>query len=187
MSIDQNSYITAASCDCPAGKGPSASCKHVARCSELCTSWILCIRKIARISNMHRQVQQWNKPRPKKVDPILVSEFSKRKFDIKKGNKDIFISQSMLSSLVARQLLDWFKDPGSYSKKWTYYLLKNTLDNLLPPCTIANLYMSICSHINVWVYACSFDSLGISSRDLEVDHPLMNAVYCSTIYKNNYN
>ena len=30
MSIDQNCYdITAANCDCPAGKGPSASCKHV--------------------------------------------------------------------------------------------------------------------------------------------------------------
>jgi len=30
MSIDQNSYkITAASCDCPAGKGPSAGHKHV--------------------------------------------------------------------------------------------------------------------------------------------------------------
>jgi len=30
MSIDLNSYdITAASCDCSSGKGPSASCKHV--------------------------------------------------------------------------------------------------------------------------------------------------------------
>ena len=61
-----------ASCDHPAGKGSSASCKHVTR-----------------ISNIHRQVWQRNKPRPKKLDPILVSEFSKRKFDIvKKGNKN---------------------------------------------------------------------------------------------------
>ena len=30
MSIDQNCYdTTAGSCDCPAGKGPSANCKHV--------------------------------------------------------------------------------------------------------------------------------------------------------------
>ena len=95
--------ITAASCDCPASKGSSASCKHVARCSGLCTSWILGIRKVTRISNMHRQAQQRNKPRLKKVDLIPVSEFSKRKFDIvNKRNKDIFIREWMLSKTSVR-------------------------------------------------------------------------------------
>jgi len=39
MSINQNSYdITAANCDCPAGKEPSASSKHVRSCYVLCPS-----------------------------------------------------------------------------------------------------------------------------------------------------
>ena len=55
MCIDQNSYdITTASCDCPAGKGPSASCKHVgALCYalvEFCTSGKL--QEFTRISKI---------------------------------------------------------------------------------------------------------------------------------------
>ena len=94
MSIDQNCYdITAASCDCPAGKGPSASCKHVgALCYalvEFCASG-----KIPDFLTCTDRLQQWNKPRPKKIDPIPVAEFSKRKVDIvKKGNKDLYISE----------------------------------------------------------------------------------------------
>ena len=89
MSIDQSSCdIAAASCDCPAGKGPSASCKHVgALCYalvEFCASG-----KIREFLTCTDRLQQWNKPRPKKIDPIPVAEFSKRKVDIvKKGKKD---------------------------------------------------------------------------------------------------
>ena len=94
MSIDQNSFdITSASCDCPAGKGPSASCKHVgALCYalvEFCASG-----KVPEFLTCTDRLQQWNKPRPKKIDPIPVAEFSKRKVDIaKKGNKDLCISE----------------------------------------------------------------------------------------------
>ena len=94
MSIDQNSFdITSASCDCPAGKGPTASCKHVgALCYalvEFCASG-----KTPEFLTCTDRLQQWNKPRPKKVDPIPVAEFSKRKVDIvKKGNKDFCISE----------------------------------------------------------------------------------------------
>ena len=99
---------------------------------------------------MHRQVQQWNKPQPKKVDPTSF-KISKIKFDIvKKGNKDIFIRESMLSSLVARQLLDWFKDLGSYSTKLIILLTeKQTLDNFVPPYNSKFVYMSTCNYINV--------------------------------------
>ena len=94
MSIDQNSYdITAASCDCPAGKGPSASCKHV---GSLCYALVeFCASgKLPEFLTCTDRLQQWNKPRHKKVDPIPVTEFSKRKVDIvKKGNKDLCISE----------------------------------------------------------------------------------------------
>jgi len=60
----------------------------------------LCIRKICASGKLPEfltctdRLQQWNKPRPKKVDPIPVAEFSKRKVDIvKKGNKDLCISK----------------------------------------------------------------------------------------------
>ena len=94
MSIDKNNFdITSASCDCPAGKGPTASCKHVgALCYalvEFCTSG-----KIPEFLTCTDRLQQWNKPRPKKVDPIPVAEFFKRKVDIvKKGNKGFCISE----------------------------------------------------------------------------------------------
>jgi len=74
MSTDLNSYEkTAPSCDCPAGKGPSASCHHVgALCYalvEFCAS-----EKLPEFLTCTDRLQQWNKPRPKKVDPIQFIE-----------------------------------------------------------------------------------------------------------------
>ena len=73
MSIDQNSYdITAASCNCPAGKGPSASCKHV---GSLCYALVefYASGKLPEFLTCTDRLQQWNKPRHKKVDPIPCS------------------------------------------------------------------------------------------------------------------
>ena len=75
--------INAVTCGCPAGKGPVASCKHVgALCYafvEFCTSG-----KFPDFLTCTDKLQAWNKPKPKKVDPIPVTHFTKRKIEITK-------------------------------------------------------------------------------------------------------
>ena len=82
MSLNlKTSDITAAACGCPAGKGAFASCKHIgALCYafvEFCASgslpdFLTCTDKL----------QAWNKPKPKKVEPIPVEDFYRRKTEI---------------------------------------------------------------------------------------------------------
>ena len=82
MSLNLKTFnITAAACGCPAGKGPFASCKHIgALCYafvEFCASgslpdFLTCTDKL----------QAWNKPKPKKVEPIPVEDFYRRKTEI---------------------------------------------------------------------------------------------------------
>ena len=84
MSLSNKTYdIISAKCGCKAGKGPKASCKHVgALCyayAEFCetgrlTDFITCTQKL----------QEWNVPRPRKVDVIPVIELSSRKEQILK-------------------------------------------------------------------------------------------------------
>ena len=70
--------IIYASCGCPAGKGPSGSCKHIGAlcyslsdfCKGTCTD----------------RLQSWNKPRGRKVDPIPVDELSSRRSELMKRN-----------------------------------------------------------------------------------------------------
>ena len=64
MSTDQNIYdITAASCDYPTGKGPSANCKQVL--VKFCASG-----KLLEFLTCTEILQQWNKPGHKKVNCI---------------------------------------------------------------------------------------------------------------------
>ena len=78
--------INAATCGCPAGKGPVASCKHVgALCYaliEFCTSG-----KLPNFLTCTDKLQAWNKPKPKKVNPIPVTDFTKRNIEITKKLK----------------------------------------------------------------------------------------------------
>ena len=70
--------IISAECGCPAGKGPTASCKHLgglcfaleefSRLGEI-PDYIACTSKL----------QEWNKPRPKKLDILPVTNLSARR------------------------------------------------------------------------------------------------------------
>ena len=84
MILDHStSDINATTCGCPAVKGPVASCKHVgALCYalvEFCTSG-----KLPSFLTCTDKLQAWNRPKPKKVDPIPVTDFTKRKIEITK-------------------------------------------------------------------------------------------------------
>ena len=84
-----SSEIISARCGCPAGKGPHVSCKHVA---ALCYALVEFnrIRRLPDFQTCTDKLQEWNRPRPKKLDIIPVANLSSRRHEIlkkeKKGN-----------------------------------------------------------------------------------------------------
>ena len=79
----ESSDIVAANNGCPAGKGPCASCKHIgAMCFTL--EEFIHFEHLPEFLTCTDQLQQWNRPRPKKLEVILVAEFSSRRSEILK-------------------------------------------------------------------------------------------------------
>lgn len=76
----QSNHIIAAECGCPAGKAPTASCKHIA---ALCYA----LDKFCKYSELPEfltctdRLQSWNQPRPKKVRPVPVQELKFKKLE----------------------------------------------------------------------------------------------------------
>ena len=82
MSLQLSGYtIDTASCGCKAGKGPKASCKHV---GALCYAFADFCRfgKLPEFITSTQKLQQWNKPRPCRVDIVPVVDLSSRRKDI---------------------------------------------------------------------------------------------------------
>ena len=71
------SDIVAAKCDCPAGKDPCASCKHI---GALCYT----LQRFSRFGHLPDfltctdKLQQWNRPWPKQLEVIPISNLSFR-------------------------------------------------------------------------------------------------------------
>ena len=88
MTLDYKTYdINTATCGCPTGKSTTASCKHVgALCYalvEFCT-----LGKIPDFLSSTNKLQAWNRPKPKKVNPIPMKDFfSKRKMEVTKKHE----------------------------------------------------------------------------------------------------
>ena len=82
MSLDTTTWdILNADCGCSAGLGPNASCKHVgALCYalvEFCKSG-----KLPDFLTCTQKLQEWNKPRPRKLDLIQVEELTSRRKEL---------------------------------------------------------------------------------------------------------
>ena len=82
ISLDTTSWdIVAAECGCPTGKGPNASCKHVGATYyalvEFCKSG-----QLPDFLTSTQHLQEWNKPRPRKIDPIPVLELTSRRKEL---------------------------------------------------------------------------------------------------------
>ncbi len=87
LSLNKTTYdIDTAKCGCKAGKGPKASCKHVrALCyafTEFCKSgrppgFLTCTQKL----------QDWNRPRPRKVEVIPVLDLGYRRQKLTKNRE----------------------------------------------------------------------------------------------------
>lgn len=83
MQLDgQSIEIEGAQCGCPAGRGPKASCKHIA---ALCYA----LEDFSRLQQSPDfltctdRLQTWNQPRPKKLEPIAVEDLRTRKQQLK--------------------------------------------------------------------------------------------------------
>ena len=88
--LDKSCFdVVGAECRCPAGMGPHASYKHIGGlCYALeeftrigkCPEYLTCTDKL----------QQWNKPRPKKIDILPVTDLTSIRDDILQKNiKDL--------------------------------------------------------------------------------------------------
>ena len=88
-------HISGAECGCPAGRGPVASCKHI---GALC----YVLEKFGRLKEIpdYRtctdQLQVWNQPRPKRLNPVPVQEL---KFQKLKYARELLHSPKPLSTL----------------------------------------------------------------------------------------
>ena len=82
LKLDSSSYeLDGAECGCPAGRGPRASCKHIA---ALCYA----LEEFARLKQLPTfhtctdKLQTWNQPRPRKLQPMPVENLRTRMHEI---------------------------------------------------------------------------------------------------------
>ena len=79
MKLDsQSCEIDEAQCGCPAGRGPKASCKHIAALCYALEEFTR-LRQLPDFVACTDRLQTWNQPRPKKLKPIPVEDMRTRK------------------------------------------------------------------------------------------------------------
>ena len=77
--------VISAQCGCLAGKGPNASCKHIAALRYALVNFYQC-GKLPDFLVCAQKLQEWNKPRAKRVDPIPVENLGARRQEIANPN-----------------------------------------------------------------------------------------------------
>ena len=82
MKLDKKTFdICGATCGCPAGKGPKASCKHIAATCHALQEFSK-IKRVPDYQTCTERLQTWNQPRPRKLDPIPVDNLRMRKQEL---------------------------------------------------------------------------------------------------------
>jgi len=105
----ESTEICSAQCGCPAGRWPGASCKHVAALCYATANFCACDRLPGFLTYTER-LQEWNKPRGKRVEAIPVEEFGSHKQRLlgeSSNNKDQY-QKSMFLILYLFALLTPF-------------------------------------------------------------------------------
>ena len=88
-------HIRGAECGCPAGRGPAASCKHIGALCYVVETFCR-LKQIPAHKSCTDQLQVWNQPRPKKLNPVPVQEL---KFQKLKYGEEVVPSPKPLSSV----------------------------------------------------------------------------------------
>lgn len=74
LALEVESFdILEAECGCAAGKGPQGSCKHIAALAYALADFFH-LGKLPEFLTCTEKLQQWNRPRAKRTDPIPVHE-----------------------------------------------------------------------------------------------------------------
>lgn len=86
LTMDSNGYVLTASCGCPAGAGPTASCKHV--CALCYALEKFCeIKRLRSPQSCTSELQKWNQPRKRKLDSRPAEDIAFIKYEYGKKNK----------------------------------------------------------------------------------------------------
>ena len=91
----RNMAILQAECGCPAGRGPSGSCKHIA---ALCYT----LADFCRLGTLPEfltctdTLQEWNRPRPQRIDLIPVHELGARRRQLLPPQKNHLVHRLFL-------------------------------------------------------------------------------------------
>ena len=88
-------HIRGAECGCPAGRGPQASCKHIGALCYVMEKFGR-LKEIPGYRTCTDQLQVWNRPRPKRLNPVPAQEL---KFQKLKYDRELLPSPKPLSTL----------------------------------------------------------------------------------------
>ena len=76
ISLHKDSFdVVTTFCGCPAGKGPTARYKHIGALCYVVISFCT-LKRLPDFVTPTERLQEWNRPRPRKVEPIPVTELS---------------------------------------------------------------------------------------------------------------
>ena len=88
MALQNSSFdIVSAECGCPAGCGPTGSCKHIGALSYALADYVR-FRSSPDYQTCTDTLQSWNRPRACKVDPIPVDQLGVSCYPQKFEQKD---------------------------------------------------------------------------------------------------
>ena len=90
LSITNSGEKVFASCPCPAGKGPLASCKHTAAACYALEEFSR-LKSTRDLETCTSRLQTWNQPRKRKLDPQSVYDID---FSKKAYGKEIKVTRS---------------------------------------------------------------------------------------------
>lgn len=79
------SDIIGAECGCPAGCGPTGSCKHIGALLYALADYIR-FRTSSEYQSFTDTLQMWNRPRARKVEPISVDQLGDRRWALLPSN-----------------------------------------------------------------------------------------------------
>ena len=93
--------INGASCSCPAGKGPHATCKHIGALCYLFQSF--CENgTMPEFFTCTQRLQEWNKPRARKVESLPIIDLKENKITLNVANLNQMESSQIPSNFDPR-------------------------------------------------------------------------------------
>ena len=78
LSLSDSYNIVSAKCGCPAGVGPQATCKHVGALCYALANFCQC-GQLSDFVTSTEKLKQWNRPRPKKLETMPITELGARR------------------------------------------------------------------------------------------------------------